>query len=74
MQAPDFDPRRMPDGYDLIQRYDLRPLPPDQMVAQDAERWYEAEVLQAAIRQGIEDVRMEKAAMDMPDEAYGQIG
>lgn len=74
LQAADFDPRRMPDGFDLIQRYDIRPLPPDQMLRQDAARWVEAEQLQAAIRQGVQDARMERAAMDLPDEAYGQVG
>jgi hypothetical protein len=74
LQAADFDPRQMPDGYDLVQRFDLRPLPPDQMVRQDAARWTEAEHLQQAIRQGTEDARMEKAVLDQPDDAYGQVG
>jgi hypothetical protein len=74
MQAPDFDPRPMPEGYDLVQWYDVRPLPPDQMVAQDAARWHEAATLQAAIRQGTEDARLERAALNLPDEAYGQVG
>ena len=74
MQSATFDPRPMPDGFDLVQRYDLRPLPPDQMIRQDAARWTEAEQLQAAIREGIRDVQMERAALSQPDEAYGWAG
>jgi hypothetical protein len=55
MPEPPEDPLRLK----RLLWVDLSPLPPDEFSRQTASRWIEAEQVQAAWRDGVEDARSE---------------